>query len=118
MDVQSDQKKMPEFLMVFCTCGSEGEALSLARASIDKRVAACVNILPAVQSVYQWEGQIETASEYLLLAKTTVESFPDLREMLLERHSYENPEVVAVPITNGADKYLAWVRSSTSRASI
>ncbi len=112
MDVQSDRKKLPEFLIVFCTCGSEEEAFSLAGAAVEKNLAACVNILPAVQSIYRWNGEIQRASEYLLIAKTTGESFEALRQTLLDLHSYENPEVAAIPIVDGAEKYLAWIRAS------
>ncbi len=100
------------FLIVFCTCAGEQEALKLANALVAKRLAACVNVLPPVQSVYRWEGQIQTALEYLLLIKTTEDRFEALRDSVAELHSYEVPEIVGVPITEGTDKYLAWIRES------
>ena len=103
---------MPGFLMVYCSCANEEEARALAKAAVEKRLAACVNIVPSVTSIYRWEGEIQTASEYLLVAKTTEDRFPQLREILTEMHSYANPEIIAVPITYGADDYLAWIRQS------
>ncbi len=100
------------FLMVFCTCSSESAAVSLANQLIERRLAACINILPAVQSIYRWEGKVESAAEFLLLIKTTEERFAALRDAITELHSYETPEVIGVPIAYGADKYLAWIREN------
>ncbi len=100
------------FLMVFCTCPGEEEARALAAALIARRVAACVNVLPPVQSIYRWHGKIESASECMLLIKTTEERFGALRDAITELHSYETPEIVAVPVSYGSDKYLAWIRES------
>jgi len=101
-----------DFLMVYCTCPTESAATGLANELVQRRLAACVNILPAVQSVYRWEGKVESAGEFLLLIKTTEERFPALRDGIEELHSYETPEIIGVPIAYGADKYLAWIRES------
>jgi periplasmic divalent cation tolerance protein len=103
---------MPGFLIVFCTCKNEQEALNLANAVIERKLAACVNVLPAVQSIYRWEGKVEISSEHLLLIKTTDERFAALRDAITQIHSYEVPEVMAVPVSDGTEKYLAWVRES------
>ncbi len=103
---------MPGFLIVYCSCANEEEARTLANAAVERRLAACVNIVPSVTSIYRWKEVIQTATEYLLLAKTTEDSFPKLRDTLTEMHSYDNPEIVATPITYGADDYLAWIRQS------
>jgi periplasmic divalent cation tolerance protein len=103
---------MSGFLIVFCTCADEQEALRLAKVLVERRLAACVNILPRLQSVYRWEGDVKLESEYLLLMKTTEDRFPALRDDITELHSYEVPEVLAVPVWGGSDKYLAWIRES------
>ncbi len=101
---------MTDALVVFCTCGDEQEALRIANTLIEERAAACVNVLPAVQSVYRWEGKIENAREILMLIKTTRERFPTLRDRIVEMHSYDTPEIVAVAVDGGLEKYLAWLR--------
>jgi periplasmic divalent cation tolerance protein len=103
---------MSGFLIVFCTCADEQEALRLAKVLVERRLAACVNVLPRLQSVYRWEGDVKLESEYLLLMKTTEDRFPALRDDITELHSYEVPEVLAVPVWGGSDKYLAWIRES------
>ena len=103
---------MPGFLIVFCTCASEEEAERLARRVVERRLAAGANIVPPAQSIYWWQGQIETASERLLLFKTTEDRFAELRDAVTELHSYAVPEIIAVPITAGSDPYLAWIRQN------
>jgi periplasmic divalent cation tolerance protein len=102
---------MTEALVVLCTCGSEQEALRIANALIEDRAAACVNILPAVQSVYRWQEKIETAQEILLIVKTTQERFRAVERKIVELHSYDTPEIIALPVTEGLKKYLAWLNS-------
>src|SRR5579872_4304431 len=103
---------MSGFLVVFCSCIGEQEALRIAKALVERRLAACVNVLPRVQSVYRWEGEVRLESEYLLLIKTTEERFSSLRDSITELHSYEVPEVLAIPVRGGSDKYLAWIQGS------
>jgi periplasmic divalent cation tolerance protein len=100
---------MTDALIVFCTCANEREAQKLAHSLVSEGAAACVNIIPAIESVYRWEGKIETAREVLLLIKTTRGLFPSLRESILKLHSYDTPEVIAVAVTDGSTKYLAWL---------
>jgi periplasmic divalent cation tolerance protein len=102
---------MTEALVVLCTCGNGEEALRIANALIEDRAAACVNILPAVQSVYRWQEKIETAQEILLLVKTTQERFAAVERKIVELHSYDTPEIIALPVTEGLKKYLAWLNS-------
>lgn len=101
---------MTDALLVLCTCGREEDALRIANALVEARLAACVNVLPGLQSVYRWQDKIETAQEVLLLIKTTAERFPALRERILDLHPYDTPEILALPIADGSDKYLAWLR--------
>ncbi len=100
---------MTDALIVFCTCAHQAEATQLAHALVSEGTAACVNIVPAIESVYRWEGKIETSQEVLLLIKTTRALFPALRDSIIRLHSYDTPEVIAVPVTDGWAKYLAWL---------
>ena len=99
-------------LIVFCTFGTEEEALRVANAVVTDRLAACVNVLPPIRSIYRWQENVETAQEYLLLIKTTSERFESLAQELARLHSYDTPEIIAVPIVKGSEKYLSWVRQS------
>jgi periplasmic divalent cation tolerance protein len=97
-------------LVILCTCGSKDEAQRLASKLIEERLAACVNILPALQSLYRWQDKIEEATEILLLIKTRAERFALVRERITELHSYDTPEIIALPIWDGSEKYLNWIR--------
>ena len=103
---------MPDFVLVLCTCRDREEALQIANALVGERLAACVNVLPAMESIYRWKDRIEMGGEVLLLIKTTAERFDELRDAILKLHSYETPEVIAMPIAAGSEKYLAWIRES------
>ena len=103
---------MTDALIVFCTCSSHAEASKIARSLVSKGAAPCVNIVPAVESVYRWQGEIETSPEILLLIKTTRALFPALREAILQLHSYDTPEIIAVPVADGSPKYLEWLGAS------
>jgi periplasmic divalent cation tolerance protein len=100
---------MTDALIVFCACSSNSEAAQLARALVMDGAAACVNIIHAVESVYRWEGKIETSQEALLIVKTTSARFPELRDLVVKLHSYDTPEVIAVPVVDGLAKYLTWM---------
>jgi periplasmic divalent cation tolerance protein len=100
---------MTDALIVFCTCSSREEALKLADSIVGEGAAACVNIVPGIESVYRWQGKIETAQEILLLIKTTRQQFAALRDLIAKLHSYDTPEVLAVPVTDGFAKYLTWL---------
>lgn len=100
---------MTDKIVVLSACESEKEARSLARHLVEKRLAACVNILPAARSVYRWKEKIEEASEYLLIIKSRRDRFPALREELQKMHSYEVPEVIALPVVDGSEAYLNWL---------
>ena len=101
---------MPETFIVFCTCSGEDEANTVARSLVEDRLAACVNILPGLTSIYRWQGKVESASEHLLFVKTTRERLPAVESRIRELHSYEVPEIIAVPAAAGSEKYLAWVQ--------
>ncbi len=101
-----------EAIVVLCACGSEAEALGIGRTLVEERLAACANVLGRIQSIYRWQGRIETAEEHMLLIKTTEARFQPLRDRIAELHSYDTPEIIALSIFNGAEKYLAWIREN------
>lgn len=100
-------------LVVLVTCGNAREAGRIARALVRERLAACVNIPKAsVQSVYRWKGKVEQAKEVLLIVKTSARQFPSLERRVRQLHSYQTPEIVAVPIAAGSQAYLNWLDES------
>lgn len=105
---------MTNAVIVLCTCGDRDEAARIAQALVDAHLAACVNILPGITSVYRWQGKVEEANEVLLFAKTTLERFPGLRDRITKLHSYGTPEIIAVPIAEGSEKYLRWLGEQVS----
>jgi periplasmic divalent cation tolerance protein len=100
-------------LIIFCTFPDKATAEGIARALVEARLVACVNLLPGVQSVYRWEGQVESAEEVLGLMKTTAETYPQLEGRLKELHPYEVPEIVAVPAERVEGAYAKWVNEMT-----
>ncbi len=98
--------------MVFLTAADGAEAGRLAELLVEKHLAACVQILPEIESVYRWQGRVERQPEVLLLVKTTRAKFADLEREVRAVHSYETPELVAVPITAGSIPYLQWLTDS------
>ena len=99
-------------LVVLTTVGSFEEGSRIARELVERRLAACVNILPGIRSVFRWEGQVQEEAEQLLLSKTTRERFDALCACIRELHSYDVPEILALPATDVAPAYAAWVRDS------
>jgi periplasmic divalent cation tolerance protein len=100
--------------IVLSTAGSLQEARKIAHALIEQGVAACVNIVPQVESVYRWQGTVETSQEFLLIVKTTAERVSKVFEAIQSLHSYELPECIALEITAGSEGYLNWIANSTS----
>jgi periplasmic divalent cation tolerance protein len=99
-------------LLVFTTFPDADTARELGTKLVEEQVAACVNLLAPALSVYRWNGGVETAAEVPAIVKTTAGRFPELRELLLRIHPYEVPELVAVPVEDGAAAYLSWVAES------
>jgi periplasmic divalent cation tolerance protein len=104
---------MTDKRIVLSTAGSEQEAHKIAHILIKRRLAACVNIVPQVQSFYRWKGGIESAHEWLLLIKTRADKFPALRDAIVELHSYEVPECIVLEIEDGSLPYLQWLDEAT-----
>lgn len=103
---------MTDKLLVLTTAGSEGEAHKIAQMLVERRLAACVNIVPRIQSVYRWEGRVEEAEEYLLLIKTARSREEQVCAAIRELHSYDLPECIAIPIDGGSADYLNWLSDS------
>lgn len=100
---------MTDKIVVLTTCASADEAEKIARALVSKKLAACVNVLPAVRSIYRWKGAVEDAQETQLAIKSSRGLFDEVRAEIEKLHSYELPEVIAIPIVDGSEAYLEWL---------
>jgi len=100
--------------IVLTTAGSQEEARKIAGALVEQRLAACVNILPAVESVYRWQGKVETATEWLLLIKTLDGSFDRVCQAVKELHSYDLPECIVLEVPAGSPEYLKWIAENVT----
>jgi periplasmic divalent cation tolerance protein len=98
--------------VVLVTCGSRSEARRIGNAVVKKRLAACVNVLGRVESIYRWKGKVETAVEMLLVMKTTEKRLAELEKEVKRQHSYDVPEFVVVPVAAGSREYLSWLEES------
>jgi periplasmic divalent cation tolerance protein len=103
---------MTDKIVVLSTCANEEEAGKLARVLVEERLAACVSVIPGVRSFYHWKGAVESSAECLLVIKTSRELFAPLRLAMDRLHSYDVPEVLALPIVDGAPSYLDWLDAS------
>ncbi len=99
-------------IVVLITAPNNEEAMRIAELLVKKRLAACVQVLPEMQSIYVWKGEVQREKEVLLLAKTTRANFPELEREVRAIHSYETPEIIALPITEASEPYLKWLTSS------
>jgi periplasmic divalent cation tolerance protein len=107
---------MTQALIALVTVPDAAAAEKLGEALVQESLAACVNILPQARSIYRWQGAVERADELLLVIKTTRDAFERLRARVVELHSYEVPEVIALPIEAGHAPYLQWILSSVAKA--
>jgi periplasmic divalent cation tolerance protein len=107
---------MTDKRIVLSTAGSVEEARKIARELVERRLAACVNIVPQVESIYRWQGKVESAREWLLLIKTTAEQFEKVRDAIRELHLYDLPECIAVAIEDGSPEYLRWLADCVKRS--
>ena len=105
---------MTDKLLVLTTAGSEAEANQIAQALVERRLAACVNILPRIQSVYRWRDKVEKSEEFLLFIKTKRVLEAELKAAIRELHSYELPELVGLDIESGSEEYLKWIDESVT----
>ena len=98
-----------EAIVVLMTAPTTGEASEIARMLVAERLAACVQILPEIQSIYRWQGEVQNEKEVLLLAKTIASRFDELESKVRAMHSYETPEIIALPVTAASEPYLKWL---------
>ena len=103
---------MTDKRIVLTTAGSEEEARKIAQHLVEHRLAACVNIVPQVESIYRWQGQVESSREWLLVVKSTAAKFAAVRDAIRELHSYDLPECIAISIEEGSPQYLQWLAES------
>ncbi len=107
---------MTDKRIVLSTAGSADEARKIARHLVEHQLAACVNIVPQIESIYRWQGKVESSQEWLLLIKTTAEKFPAVRDAVRQLHSYELPECIAINVEDGSAEYLEWIADSVKPA--
>jgi len=103
---------MTDKKIILSATGSRDEAQEIARALVERKLAACVNIVGPIQSVYRWQGAVETSEEFLLVIKTTASAYERVRDLIRLLHSYELPECVQLSIEDGLPKYLEWIGES------
>lgn len=103
---------MTDKVLVLTTAGNESEARKIASELVERQLAACVNILPRIQSVYRWEGKIETAEEFMLIIKTKKTRSADVQAAIRELHSYDLPECIVISMEAGSAEYLKWIEES------
>jgi len=105
---------MTDSIVILVTAGSEAEAEAIAKALVEERLAACVNILSPIRSIYRWQGKVADDREWLLAIKTQAERFAAVETKVKALHSYQVPEIIALPIVAGAEGYLRWLRESVA----
>ena len=105
----------PEYVLVLTTLPADADSDAFGRSLVEERLAACVNLLPLMDSVYRWEGRVEHEMERQIVIKTSRERLSDLWDRVRELHPYEIPEFIVVPIVDGNDAYLAWVGEGTRK---
>jgi periplasmic divalent cation tolerance protein len=101
------------YRIVLVTCGSIAEARKIGHGIVEKKLAACANIVPALESIYRWKGKVERAREVLLIIKTSAKGLRELEREVKRLHSYDVPEFVVVPIVAGSKEYLHWIGENT-----
>lgn len=106
---------MSNHIIILCTCPDQNTASTLANRLISENLAACVNILPGMTSIYRWQDRIETAQEHLLLVKTRRDIYQSVEQAIRLNHSYELPEIISVSLENALPEYLEWIDSCLSK---
>ncbi len=105
---------MTDKRVVLTTAGSHEQARKIARGLVEQRLAACVNIVAKIESVYRWQGKVEEAEEFLLVIKTTEAAAAQVQDAIRDMHSYELPEYIVISITDGSESYLKWIGESVN----
>lgn len=99
------------YQVILCTCPDQDSAEKIAHLLVERHLAACVNILPGLKSIYRWQNAVETAQELLLLIKANRQGYPAIETLIKENHPYQIPEIIALPVENGSPDYLQWIDS-------
>ena len=102
-----------QLLVVYCTCPEQAVAERIAETAVSERLAACVNLIPGLTSIYRWKGEIQRDPEWLLMLKTRSAVYPLLEARISELHPYDTPEIIALPIQAGSSAYLDWIADNT-----
>ena len=105
-------------LIVFVTVPSGEDASRIGESLVSERLAACVNVVPGIESIYRWQGKVTRDAEWLLMIKTTDERFEEMEQRVKALHAYSTPEVIAFKISRGSDDYLKWLRGSTTPSEV
>jgi len=114
---QDDKERMGmhnNAIVIFITAGSMNDGEKIARALVEDRLAACCNIIPGIQSIYRWKGQVNQDQEVLLIVKSVVERIEDIKKRVRELHAYEVPELIVLTISDGLQDYLQWIEKETA----
>ena len=106
-----------EAIVVLVTASTEEEAMTLGKMLVNQRLIACVNILPRLKSIFQWEGKVAEEEECLMILKTVKPQYKALEKFIMSHHSYDVPEIIALPVVNGSESYLSWVHEMTRKPS-
>ena len=107
------KKSSGQVLVVLVAAANQDEAARIAEEMVNAKLAACASIIPGIQSIYRWKGKVVKAEEVLLLLKTTKPRYYALEKAIKAMHAYETPEIIALPVKEGLDQYIEWVRSET-----
>lgn len=113
MFVPSKKKSAGQVLVILVTAGNQKEAAMIGREMVNAKLAACANVIPGIQSIYRWEGKVVKAQEALLILKSTKSRYRTLEKAIKAIHTYDTPEIIALPVKEGLDRYIGWVRSET-----
>ena len=109
---------MSDELIVFVTVPSGEDASRIGEALVSERLAACVNVVPGIESIYRWQGEVSRDAEWLLIIKTTSAHFEAMERRVKDLHAYTTPEVIGFKISQGSDDYLRWIRESTTQEEV
>lgn len=107
------KKQVGQVLVILVTAVNQEEARKIGKGMVDAKLAACANIIPGIQSIYRWKGKVVKAQEVLIILKSTRLRYRALEKAIKAMHTYETPEIIALPVKEGLDRYIGWVRSET-----
>ena len=109
------KKSAAEVFVILVTVANQEEAVRIGEGVVKAKLAACANVVPGIQSIYRWKGKIVKSQEFLLILKSSKARYSELEKAIKAMHTYETPEIIALPVKKGLDRYLRWVQTETSR---